>query len=166
MTTYMMLTEDSDSEIMSFIEQETDWFLRQKNMEPIKEQKKKEREEKERKTRKRDNLLHTVIMTVVIGIIVASIIYPLVWTYNIVRPKTLNELSREFNVEFYTYTIEDGDSIHSILNGIEKNNSDLYYNINRNYYKKMILDMNNIENPNLIYPGDKIEYFVLESRDK
>ena len=162
MTTYMMLTEDS--EIMSFINNETDWFLRQKNIEPIRKQKKKEREEKEKRSQKRDNLLNVVIMIVVMGIIATLIIYPLIWTYNIVRPKTLKELTKEFDVEFYTYTIEDGDSIHSILDNIEKDNDNLYYNINRRYYRNMILDMNNIENPDLIYPGDKIEYFTLTRR--
>lgn len=162
MTTYMMV--DDESEIMSFINNETDWFLRQKNMEPIKEQKKKEREEKEARKRKRVNIMHMISMILIICMISTIVIYPIFWTYNVIRPKTLKELTKEFDVVFYTYVVEDGDSIHSILNNIEKDNDDLYYNINRRYYRNIILDMNNIENPDLIYPGDKIEYFTLTRR--
>lgn len=139
-----------------FIKNEEDWISRSSNIYELKRSKKiKEREEE----RHKKNV--SFFMMVAFVLIVATVILGVLgYTISLLMPKTIGTIENKYDVTYCSYIVSDGDTLHSVRNSIMKSHPQMFEKVNRWNYDSLLLEVNDFENPDKIYPGDEIVYPV------
>lgn len=152
----MTITTYRDELIHEFIKNEESWINRSENMEALKKSRKmKEREEE----RHKKNV--SFFMMVAFVLIVATVILGVLgYTISLLMPKTIGTIENKYDVTYCSYIVSDGDTLHSVRNSIMKSHPKMFEKVNRWNYDSLLLEVNDFENPDKIYPGDEIVYPV------
>lgn len=145
-----------DELVNEFIKNEESWITRSANINELKKaQKIKEREEE----RHKKNV--SFFMMVAFVLVLATVILgALGYTISLMIPKTISDIESRYEVSYYTYTVRDGETLNNIREDILRTHKSITDKINRWNYGELIEELNDLEDPNMIYPGDEIIYPV------
>lgn len=139
-----------------FIKNEEDWLARSSNIEALK---------KSRKERKRNEELHKknvgfIVSLTVAFVMVATVIAMVICAFSIILPKNIDYYESRYSIEYHTHIVESGETLTDISKSIVKAHPELNNNVGRWNYDDLIIEVNHLDNPNMIYPGDEIIYPV------
>ena len=139
-----------------FIKNEEDWINRSSNIDELK----KARKIKEREEDKHKKNVDFFISLGMCGVILMVILGSLIYTFHLLIPKSIDEIENKYNVTYYTYFVSEGETLHDIRENIMKINPDSFNKVNRWNYDELLTEINDLDNPNMIYPGQEIIYPV------
>jgi len=139
-----------------FIQNEEDYISRSENIDELK----KARKEKERKElHKKKNV--AFFMAIAYFMAIAMLIIGSFWVMiNIITPKNIDYYESMYDITYQTHIVKEGETLSSISKDITKAHSKLIDKVGRWNYDDLLIEVNNLDNPNKIYPGQEIVYPV------
>lgn len=146
-----------DGLINEFIKNETDYQSRQENLKAIIAL----RKEKDREKKKRITKINRMIAFALILVLLIYFIFMGVYVVKLMTPKTMYDIENKYDVTYYSHIVKDGETVSSIRNDILDDHPEILDKITNKWnYLRLILECNDLENPNRIYPGQEILYPV------
>lgn len=139
-----------------FIKTEEDWLLRSENMAKLK----KARKEKERKEELHKKNVEFLLSLAVAFMMIATAIGMVIGAFSIALPKDLDYYESKYTVVYEIHIVEEGETLTDISKDILKAHPKLEDKVGRWNYDDLLVDVNHLDNPNMIYPGDEIIYPV------
>lgn len=139
-----------------FIKTEEDWLLRSENMAKLK----KARKEKERKEELHKKNVEFLLSLAVAFMMIATAIGMVIGAFSIALPKDLDYYESKYTVVYEIHIVEEGETLTDISKDILKAHPKLEDKVGRWNYDDLLVDVNHMDNPNMIYPGDEIIYPV------
>lgn len=148
-----------DGIVYGYIDEISNWLKREENLKPIREERKLAAVKKAAAKKKHEKGMAIIFIVILIVGMIGSLFYLLIP----VIPKSLRYIERHNEVTYYSYTVDEGETLHSIANrSFEAHQSNFERaNVTKRNYYRLVLDSNSdIENPDVIYPGQRIIYPV------
>lgn len=139
-----------------FIKTEEDWLLRSENMASIK----KARKEKERKEELHKRNVEFLLSLAVAFVMIATAIGMVIGAFSIASPKDIDYYESKYTVVYEIHIVEEGETLTDISKDILKAHPKLEDKVCRWNYDDLLVDVNDLEDPNMIYPGQEIIYPV------
>lgn len=139
-----------------FIKNEEDWISRSANIDELKKAKKiREREEH---YRRKNNafFLSIALILIMISVVLGALGY----TISLMIPKNIDTIENMYEVTYYSYVVAEGENLHIVRNKIMKTHSSMFEKVNRWNYDSLLIEINEFDNPDEIYPGETIIYPV------
>ena len=139
-----------------FIKTEEDWLLRSENMASIK----KARKEKERKEELHKRNVEFLLSLAVAFVMIATAIGMVIGAFSIASPKNMEYYESKYTVVYETHIVTEGETLNGITKDILRAHPNLINKVGRWNYDDLLVELNDLENPNMIYPGQEIVYPV------
>lgn len=139
-----------------FIKTEEDWLLRSENMASIK----KARKEKERKEELHKRNVEFLLSLAVAFVMIATAIGMVIGAFSIASPKNMEYYESKYTVVYETHIVTEGETLNGITKDILSDHPNLVNKVGRWNYDDLLIEVNNLDNPNKIYPGQEIVYPV------
>lgn len=139
-----------------FIKTEEDWLLRSENMAKLK----KARKEKERKEELHKRNVEFLLSLAVAFMMIATAIGMVIGAFSIVLPKNIDDYESKYTVVYETHIVTEGETLNGITKDILRDHPNLGNKVGRWNYDDLLIEVNNLDNPNMIYPGQEIIYPV------
>lgn len=139
-----------------FIKTEEDWLLRSENMAKLK----KARKEKERKEELHKRNVEFLLSLAVASVMIATAIGMVIGAFSIALPKDIDYYESKYTVVYEIHIVEEGETLTDISKDILKAHPKLEDKVGRWNYDDLLVDVNHMDNPNMIYPGQEIMYPV------
>lgn len=139
-----------------FIKTEEDWLLRSENMASIK----KARKEKERKEELHKRNVEFLLSLAVAFVMISTAIGMVIGAFSIALPKDLDYYVSMYDITYQTHRVENGETLKGITKDILRAHPNLVNKVCRWNYDDLLIEVNDLENPNMIYPGQEIVYPV------
>ena len=139
-----------------FIQNEEDYISRSENIASLK----KARKEKERKEELHKKNVEFILSLAVVFVMIATVIAMIIGAFSIVLPKNMDYYESKYTVVYETHIVEYGESLSSISKDITKAHPDIIDKVSRFNYDDLLVEINDLDNPNRIYPGQEILYPV------
>lgn len=141
-----------------FIKTEEDWLLRSENMAKLK----KARKEKERKEELHKRNVEFLLSLAVAFMMIATAIGMVIGAFSIALPKDIDYYESKYTTVYYEiHIVEEGETLTDISKDILKAHPKLEDKVGGRWnYDDLLVEVNHLDNPNMIYPGDEIIYPV------
>ena len=139
-----------------FIKNEEDWINRSSNIDELK----KARKEKERKEELHKKNVEFLLSLAVAVVMIATAIGMVIGAFSIASPKDLDYYESKYTVVYEIHIVEEGETLTDISKDILKAHPKLEDKVVRWNYDDLLIELNNLDNPNKIYPGQEIVYPV------
>lgn len=139
-----------------FIETEEDYLSRSTNIETLK----KSRKEKERKEELHKKNVEFLLSLAVAFLMIATAIGMVIGAFSIALPKPIGYYESKCVITYQTHIVEEGETLTDISKDILRAHPEIINKVGRWYYDDLLVEVNDLENPNMIYPGQEIVYPV------
>lgn len=139
-----------------FIKNEEDWISRSANLASIK----KARREKERKDELHKKNVEFILALTVAIVMIAAVIIMVICAFSTILPKNIDYYESKYTVVYETYIVTEGETLNGITKDILRAHPNLINKVGRWNYDDLLVELNDLENPNMIYPGQEIIYPV------
>ena len=139
-----------------FIKNEEDYISRSENMTSIR----KARHEKERKEELHKKNVEFLLSVALAFIMVCGAISMLIAAFSIALPKPIKYYESKYVITYQTHIVEEGETLTDISKDILRAHPEIINKVGRWYYDDLLVEVNDLENPNMIYPGQEIVYPV------
>lgn len=139
-----------------FIKTEEDWLLRSENMASIK----KARKEKERKEELHKKNVEFLLSLAVAVVMIATAIGMVIGAFSIALPKNIEYYESRYDITYQTHIVEEGETLNGISKDILRAHPNVVNKVDSWNYDDLLIEVNNLDNPNKIYPGQEIVYPV------
>lgn len=139
-----------------FIETEEDYLSRSTNIETLK----KSRKEKERKEELHKKNVEFLLSLAVAFLMIATAIGMVIGAFSIALPQSLDYYESRYDITYQTHRVENGETLKGITKDILRAHPNLVNKVCRWNYDDLLIEVNDLENPNMIYPGQEIVYPV------
>lgn len=139
-----------------FIKNEEDWLARSSNIEALK----KSRKERKRKEELHKKNVEFLLSLAVAFLMIATAICMVIGAFSIALPKDLDYYESRYDITYQTHRVENGETLKGITKDILRAHPNLVNKVCRWNYDDLLIEVNDLENPNMIYPGQEIVYPV------
>lgn len=139
-----------------FIKNEEDYISRSENLVSLK----KARKEKERKEELHKKNVEFLLSLAVAFLMIATAIGMVIGAFSIALPKDLDYYVSMYDITYQTHRVENGETLKGITKDILRAHPNLVNKVCRWNYDDLLIEINDLENPNMIYPGQEIMYPV------
>ena len=140
-----------------FIKNEEDYISRSENLMSIR----KARKEKERKEELHKKNVEFLLSLAVAFIMIATAIGMVIGAFSIALQKDhLDYYESRYDITYQTHRVENGETLKGITKDILRAHPNLVNKVCRWNYDDILIEVNDLENPNMIYPGQEIVYPV------
>ena len=139
-----------------FIKNEEDWLARSSNIEALK----KSRKEKERKEELHKKNVEFLLSLAVGFVMISTAISMVIGAFSIALPKNIDYYESKYTVVYETHIVREGETLNGISNDILRAHPKLMDKVGRWNYDDLLIQVNDLDNPNRIYPGQEILYPV------
>ena len=139
-----------------FIKNEEDWLLRSENIASLE----KARKEKERKEELHKKNVEFLLSLAVAFIMIATATGMVIGAFSTVLPKNIDYYESKYTVVYETHIVQKGETLSDISKDITRAHPEIINKVGRWYYDDLLIEVNDLENPNMIYPGQEIVYPV------
>lgn len=139
-----------------FIQNEEDYISRSENIASLKKAR-KEKEKEEERRRKNVSFFMAIGYVIVMLIAIGSIFGIMI---NIIMPKNIEYYESKYVITYQTHIVEEGETLTDISKDILRAHPEIINKVGRWYYDDLLVEVNNLDNPNKIYPGQEIIYPV------
>lgn len=139
-----------------FIKNEEDYISRSENFASLK----KARKEKERKEELHKKNVEFLLSLAVVFVMIATVIGMVIGAFSIALPKDLDYYESKYTVVYETHIVREGETLNGISKDILRAHPNLVNKVGCWNYDDLLIEVNNLDNPNRIYPGQEILYPV------
>lgn len=139
-----------------FIKNEEDYISRSENLASIK----KARQEKERKEELHKKNVDFILSLAVSVLIITTAIISVICAFSTVLPKSIKYYESKCVITYQTHIVEEGETLTDISKDILRAHPEIINKVGRWYYDDLLVEVNDLENPNMIYTGQEIVYPV------
>lgn len=139
-----------------FIKNEEDYLSRSENLASLK----KARKEKERKEELHKRNVEFLLSLAVAFVMIATAVAMVIGAFSIALPKQLKYYESKYVITYQTHIVEQGETLTDISKDICKAHPKLEDKVGRWNYDDLLVEVNHLDNPNMIYPGQEIIYPV------
>ena len=139
-----------------FIKNEEDYISRSENLMSIR----KARKEKERKEELHKKNVEFLLSLAVAFLMIATAIGMVIGAFSIALPKDIDYYVSRYDITYQTHRVENGETLKGITKDILRAHPNLVNKVCRWNYDDLLIEVNDLENPNMIYPGQEIVYPV------
>ena len=142
--------------INEFIKNEEDWISRSENLASIK----KARQEKEKRRMQHKKNVEFLIYIAVAVLIITTAIISVICAFSTVLPKNINYYESRYDITYQTHIVSEGETLNGISKDILRTHPEINDKVGRWNYDDLLVKINDLDNPNRIYPGQEIIYPV------
>lgn len=139
-----------------FIKNEEDYISRSENLVSLK----KARKEKERKEELHKKNVEFLLSLAVAFLMIATAIGMVIGAFSIALPKDFDYYESRYDITYQTHRVENGETLKGITKDILRAHPNLVNKVCRWNYDDILIEVNDLENPNMIYTGQEIVYPV------
>ena len=139
-----------------FIRNEEDYISRSENIASLK----KARKEKERKEELHKKNVEFLLSLAVAVVMIATAITMVIGAFSIALPKNIDYYESRYDITYQTHIVEEGETLNGISKDILRAHPNLVNKVGSWNYDDLLIEVNNLDNPNKIYPGQEIVYPV------
>ena len=139
-----------------FIKNEEDYISRSENIASLK----KARKEKERKEELHKKNVEFLISLAVAFVMIATATGMVIGAFSTVLPKPIGYYESRYDITYQTYTVKEGETLNGISKDIVRAHPEIIDKVGRFNYDDLLVEINGLDNPNRIYPGQEILYPV------
>lgn len=139
-----------------FIRNEEDYISRSENMAKLK----KARKEKERKEELHKRNVEFLLSLAVSFIMIATAITMVIGAFSIALPKNIDYYESRYDITYQTHIVREGETLNGISKDIVRAHPEIIDKVGRWNYDDLLVEINDLDNPNRIYPGEEILYPV------
>lgn len=139
-----------------FIRNEEDYISRSENIASLK----KSRKEKERKEELHKKNVEFLLSLAVAVVMIATAITMVIGAFSIALPKNIDYYESRYDITYQTHIVREGETLNGISKDILRAHPNLVNKVDSWNYDDLLIEVNNLDNPNKIYPGQEIIYPV------
>lgn len=139
-----------------FIKNEESWLARSSNIEALKKSR-KEKEKRRMQHKKNVAFFMAIAYFMAIAMLIIGSFGVII---NIITPKPIGYYESRYDITYQTYTVKEGETLNGISKDIVRAHPEIIDKVGRFNYDDLLVEINGLDNPNRIYPGQEILYPV------